>query len=159
MTNLDSILKSKDITLPTKVCLVRAIVFPVIIYRCESWIIKKSECCRIDTFKLWCWRRLESPLDIKEIKPVNSKGNQPWILIGRTDAEIEAPTVWPPDAKSQLIGKVWRWERLKPMGRGGSRGWMASLTQWTWIGTNSGKVKDREAGHCSPLGHKEVGMT
>ena len=77
MTNLDNVLKSRDITLPTKVRIVKAIVFPVIIYRCESWIIKKSECCRIDTFKLWCWRRLESPLDIKEIKPVNSKGNQP----------------------------------------------------------------------------------
>ena len=77
MTNLESVLKSRDITLPTKVHIVKAIAFPVIIYRCESWTIKKSECCRIDTFKLWCWRRLESPLDIiKEIKAVSSKGNQ-----------------------------------------------------------------------------------
>ena len=77
MTNLDSVLKSRDITLPTKVHIVKAMVFPVIIYRCESWTIKKSECYRIDIFKLWCWRRLESPLDIKEIKAVSSKGNQP----------------------------------------------------------------------------------
>ena len=74
-------------------------------YRCESWTIKKAECWRNDVFKLWCSldKILESPLDSKEIKPVNSKGNQPWIFIGRTDAE--APILWPPDAKSQLIGK------------------------------------------------------
>ena len=77
MTNLDSILKSRDITLPTKVYLVKAIVFPVVIYGCESQTIKKAECRRIDTFDLWCWRTLESPLNNKEIKPVNPKGNQP----------------------------------------------------------------------------------
>ena len=67
MTNLDGILKSRDITLPTKVCLVKAMVFPVVMYGCESWTIKKAECRRIDAFKLWCWRRLESHLDCKEI--------------------------------------------------------------------------------------------
>ena len=77
MTNLDSILKSRDITLPTKVCLVKVMVFPVIMYGCESWTIKKAECQRIDAFELWCWRRLLSPLDCKEIKPVNPKGDQP----------------------------------------------------------------------------------
>ena len=77
MTNLNSILKRRDIILPTKVCLVKAIVFPVVMYRCESWTIKKAEHQRIDAFKLWCWRRLESPLDCKEIKPVHPKGNQP----------------------------------------------------------------------------------
>ena len=71
MTNLDSVLKSRDITLPTKVHLVKAMFFPVIVYGCESWTIKQAECQRIDTFDLWCWRRLESPLDCKEIKPVN----------------------------------------------------------------------------------------
>ena len=77
MTNLDCILKSRDITLPTKVHIVNAVVFPVVIYGCESWTIKKAECQRIDAFKLWCWRRfLKSPLDFKEIKPVNNKGNQ-----------------------------------------------------------------------------------
>ena len=86
MTNLDSILKSRDITLPTKVHLVKAMFFPVFIYGCESWTIKKAECRRIDAFELWCWRRLESPLDSKEIKPVNPKGNQPWIFTRRTDS-------------------------------------------------------------------------
>ena len=80
MTNLDSVLKSRDITLPTKVCLVKAMVFPVVIYGCESWIIKKAECQRIDAFELWCWRRLlvleKSPLDCKEIQPVHTKGNR-----------------------------------------------------------------------------------
>ena len=75
-------------------------------YGCESWAIKKPEHRRIDAFEQWCWRRLwESPLDCKEIKSVNIKGNQPWIFIGRTDAEAEAPILWSPDVKSQLIGK------------------------------------------------------
>ena len=76
MTNLDSILKSRDITLPTKVHLVKAMVFPVAMYGCESWTIKKAEHQRIDTFELWCWRRLLSPLDCKEIQQVHSKGNK-----------------------------------------------------------------------------------
>ena len=79
MTNIDSILKSRDVTLPTKVCLVKAMVFPVVMYRSESWTIKKAECGRIDAFELWCWRRLlnlENPLDCKEIKLVNPQGNQ-----------------------------------------------------------------------------------
>jgi len=76
MTNLDSILKSRDITLPTKVHLVKAMVFPVVMYGCESWTIKKAECQRIDAFELWCWRRLESPLNCKEIQPVHPKRNQ-----------------------------------------------------------------------------------
>ena len=116
MTNLDSILKGRDITLPTKVCLVKAIVFPVVMYgwmweldHKESWAPKN-----------WCFwtvvleKTLESPLDCKEIKPVNPKGYQPWIFIGRTEAE--APVLWPPYAKSWLIwkdpdtGKDWRWE-------------------------------------------------
>ena len=103
MKNLDSILKSRDITLQTKVYLIKAMVFPVVIYGCESWTIKKAECWRIDAFELWCWRRL---LRVgQEIKPVNPKGNQSWIFIGRTDAEDEALVLWPPDAKNWLIGK------------------------------------------------------
>ena len=77
MTNLDSILKSRDITLPTKVCLVKAMVFPVVTYGCESWTVKKAERRIIDVFELWCWRTLESPLDCKEIQPVHSEGDQP----------------------------------------------------------------------------------
>ena len=79
--------------------------FPVVMYGCKSWTIKKAEQRRIDAFEQWCWRRLESPLDCKEIQPVHPKGNQSWILTGRTDAEAEAPILWPPDAKNWLIGK------------------------------------------------------
>ena len=77
MTNLDSILKSRDISLLTKVHIVRAVVFPVVMYGCESWTIKKAECQRIDDFELQCWTRLRSPLDRKEIKPVHPTGNKP----------------------------------------------------------------------------------
>ena len=100
MTNLDSLLKSRDITLLTKVCIVKAMIFPVVVYRCESWTIKKAECQRINAFELWCWRTLESPLDCKEIQSVSPKGNQSWIVIGRADVEAETPILWLPDAKS-----------------------------------------------------------
>ena len=100
MTNLDSILKSRDITFLTKVHLVKAMVFPLVVYGCESWTIKKAESRRIDAFELWCWRRLLSPLDSKKIQPVHPKGDQSWVFIGRTDAEAEAPILWPPDVKS-----------------------------------------------------------
>ena len=100
MTNLDSILQRRDITLPTMVCLVKAMVFPVVMYRCESWTIKKAEQQRIDAFELWCWRRLERLLDCKELQPVNPKGNQSQLFIGRTDVEAETPIFWPPDVKN-----------------------------------------------------------
>ena len=99
MTNLDSILKSRDITLPTKVHLVKAMVFPVVMYGCEIWTIKKAE-CRIDAFELQFWRRLLRVSNSEEIKPVKSKGNQSWVFIGRTDSEAETPKLWPPDAKN-----------------------------------------------------------
>ena len=106
MTKLDSILKSRDITLPTKVRLVKTMAFPVVMYGCESWTIKKAECQRIDAFELWCFgKTLESPLDCKEIQLVDPKGNQPGIFTRRTDAEAETPILWPLDAKSQIIGK------------------------------------------------------
>ena len=89
----------------TKIHLVKAMVFPVVMYGCESWIIKKAEHWRTDAFELWCWRRLESPLGCKEIQPVHPKGNQPWILTGRTDAEAETSTLWPTHAKNWLIWK------------------------------------------------------
>ena len=101
MTNIDSILKSRDITLPTKVRLVKAMVFPVVMYGCESWTIKNVECQRIDAFELWCWKRLlrvpwtarrSSQSILKEINPEYS-------FMGRTDAEGEAPILWPLDAK------------------------------------------------------------
>ena len=98
-------LKSRDTTLPTKAHTVKAILFLVVMYRCESWTIKKSEHSIIDAVELWCWRRLLSPLDSKEIQPVHPKGNIFCIFFGRTDVEAEAPILWPPDAKSQLTGK------------------------------------------------------
>ena len=104
MTSLDSILKSRDIILPTKVHLVKAMVFPVITYGCETWAIKKAECQRTDIFELWCWRRLlripwtasrSNQLILKEINP---KGNQSPVFIRRTNAEARAPILWSPDS-------------------------------------------------------------
>ena len=90
MTSLDSILKSRDITLPTKVRLVKAMVFPAVMYGCESWTVRKAESWKIDAFELWYWRRLfENPLDCKEIQPVYSKRDQSWVFIGRTDAKLK----------------------------------------------------------------------
>ena len=104
MTNLDSIFKSRNTTLPTKVRLVKAMVFPVVMSRCESWTIKKDERQRIDAFELWLLvKTLESPLDSKEIQPVHTKRGQSWVFIGRTEVEAETPILWPPDAKSWLI--------------------------------------------------------
>ena len=126
MTNLDSILKSREITLTTKVHLVKAMVFPVVMYGCESWTIKKAEHQRIDAFELWCWKRLESPLDCKEIKPVTLKGNQSWIFTGRT----EAPILWPPDVKNWLTGKdpdAGKDKRQEGRGRQRMR-WLDSIT-------------------------------
>ena len=105
MTNLDSILKSRDITLPIKVCLVKAMVFPMVMYGCEL------DCEERWVPKNWCFwtvvleKTLESPLDCKEIQRVHPKGNQSWVFIGRTDAEAETPTLWPLHAKSWLTGK------------------------------------------------------
>ena len=100
MTKLDSILKSRDITLPTKVRLVKAMVFPVVMYGCKNWTIKKAECRKTDAFEVVLEKTLESPLDCKEIQPVHPKGDQSWVFIGRTDVEAESLILWPPDAKS-----------------------------------------------------------
>ena len=142
MTNLDGIFKSRDITLPTKVHLVKAMVFPVVIcgweldYK-ESWAPKN-----------WCFwtvvleKTLQSPLDSKEIQPVHPKGDQSWIFIGRTDAEAETPILWPPDGKNWLIwkdpdaGKDWRWEE-KGMTEDEMVGWHHRPNQWTWVWVNS----------------------
>ena len=117
MTNLDSILKSRNFTLPTKVHLVKAMVFPVVMYGCESWTVRESWAP-----KNWCFwtvvleKTLECPLDSKEIQPVRPNGNQSWIFFGRTDAKAETPILWPPDGKNWLIwndtyaGKDWRRE-------------------------------------------------
>ena len=131
-------IKSRDITLLTKVHLVKTMVFTVVMYGCESWTIKKAE--RLTS---WCFltvvleKTLESPLDCEEIKPVSPKGNQPWIFLGKTDAETEAPILWPPDAKSQLIGKDpvagKHWGQEENGARGWD-GWMACGSLMPWLG-------------------------
>ena len=101
MTNQDSIFKSRDITLPTKVCLVRAMVFPVVMYGCESWTVKKAERGRIDAFELWCWRRLlRVPWTARRSNQSHSNGDQPWVFFGRNNAKAETPVLWPPHVKS-----------------------------------------------------------
>ena len=100
MTNLDSILKSRDITLATKICLVKAMVFPVVMYGCESWTVKKAERQRTDASKLWYWRRLLIVPWTARSNQSNPKGNQSWMFIGRTDVEAETPIIWLPYAKS-----------------------------------------------------------
>ena len=100
MTNLDSIFKSRDITLPTKVRLLKAMVFPVVMYGCESWTVKKAERRRMMLLNCGVGKTLESPLDCKEIQPVHSEGDQPWNFFGRNDAKAETPVLWPPHAKS-----------------------------------------------------------
>ena len=112
MTNLDSIFKSRDITLPTEVHLVKAMVFPLVMYGCESWTVKKAECQRIDAFELWCWRRLlNSPLDCKEIQPVHPEGDQPWDFFGRNDAKAETPV------KYHLMRRVDSLEKTLMLGK------------------------------------------
>ena len=107
------------------------------------WDLDYEESCvlRIDAFELWCWRRLESPLDYKEIQPVHSEGDQPWDFFGRNDAKTETPVLCPPHVKIWLIGKNWCWEGSRTGGEVADRGWdgwMASLTWWTWVWVNSG---------------------
>ena len=141
MTNLDSILKSEDITLPTKVRLSKAMVFPVVMYGCESSTYKESWALN------WCFwtvvleKTLESPLDSMEIQPVHPKGDQSWMFIGRTNVEAETPNnlaTWCEELTHWK--RPWCWERLRAGGEGDSRGWggwMESPTQWTWVWVNS----------------------
>ena len=101
MTKLDSILNSRNINLSVNFCLIKAIVFPVVMYECESWTIKKAECQRIDAFKMWCWKRLlRVPWTARISNLSFLGGDQSWVFIGRTDFEAETLILWPPDAKS-----------------------------------------------------------
>ena len=164
MSNLDSIFKSRDITLSTKVRLVQAMVFPMVMYGCKSWTVKKAERRRIDAFELWCWRRLESPLDCKEIQPVHCEGDQPWDFFGGNDAKAETPVLWPPHVKSWLIGKDsdarrdWGQEE-----KGTTEDEMAGWHHWL-DGCESGwtpGVGDGQGGLvcCNSWGHEESDMT
>ena len=167
MTNLDSIFKSRDIPLPTKVCLVKVMVFPMVMYGCESWTVKKAECWRIDAFELWCWRRLlRVPWTARRsnqsiLKESNPKGNQSLIFIGRTDAEAETPILCPPHMKN--CKSPWCWERLKTGGEGDNRGWhgcMVLPTGWTWVWASSGSWWwTGKPGVLQSMGSKESGRT
>ena len=165
MTNLDSILKSRDITLPTKICLIKAMVYPVVMYGCENWTLQKAEHWRIDPFELWCWRRLlripwtarrSNQSILKEIK-------QLWIFIGRTDAEAKTPILWPPDEKNWPIGKDpdagKDWRQEKGMTEDEMVGWYHWLDghefeQALGVGDGQGSLVC-----CSPWSCKELDTT
>ena len=168
MTNLDNILKSRDITLLTKVYLVKSMFITTdvsssnlqmceLVHK-EGWVLK-NRCSQIEVLE----KILESALNGKEIKPVNPKGNQAWIVIGRTDAEAEAPILWPPDGKSQLIGKdsdAGKTEGKRKRGQQRIRWWLVSPTQWTWIWANSGDSEGQGSlACCSPWDYKESDVT
>ena len=165
MTNLDSILKSRVITLPTNVHLIKDMVFPLVMYGCDSWDYKENW-----TPKNWCFwtvvleKTLERPFDCKEIQPVNPKGNQSWIFFRRTDAKAEIPILWPPDAKNRQLEKTLMLGKIE----GGRRtGWQRM--RWSYGITNVmdmslSKLQELGDGQgslvcCSPWGHKELDTT
>ena len=162
MKNLDSVLKSRDITLPTKVHLVKTMVFPVVMFGCESWAIKKAERWRIDAFELWCWRRLlrvpwtarrpNQPI-LKEINPEYSLEE----LMLKLKPQYSGHLI----QRSDSLERPWCWERLKVGGEGDDRGWdgwMSSPTQCTWIWVSSGSWwQTVNLAYCSPWGSQRVG--
>ena len=164
MRNLESILKSRDITLLIKICIIKAMVFAVVMYRCESWIVKKAECQRIDAFELWCWRRLLRVPWLQGNPTSQSKRKSAltihwkdwcWSWNSNTLASIwEDLTHWK---------RPWCWERLKAGGEGdngGWDGWMASQTRWTWVWVSSGSWWwTGKPGVLSPRGCKELDTT
>ena len=154
--------------LPTKVHIVKAIVLPVVIYGCMSWTITKTECQRIDAFELWYWRRFSrvpwtsrksNQSILKEIKPMNPKGHQLWIFIGRTVAEAEAPLFWPPDGKSQLLGKdpsagkEWGQEE-KGAKEDEVVGWHHQLDGYESVQTSGNREGQGSLACCSPWCHR-----
>ena len=161
MTNLESTLETRDITLLTKVCLVKAMVFPVVICGCQSWIIKKAEHWRTDPFKLWCWRRLfrvhwtarrSNQLILKKINPEYSL--EGLMLKLKLKLQYFGHLMWRVD----LLKRTWCWERLRAGGEGDDRGWdgwIASSSQWSCVWANSRTVKDRED-WCAVHGSRRV---
>ena len=155
LTNLDSILKSRDITWPTKAHLIKAIVFPVVTYGCERWTVKKPELEALMLLTVVLEKTPKSPLDSKKINTVNPKGNQSWIFIRRTDcwswSSHTSATWW---EELTHWKSPWCWEWLKAAGEGDNRGldgWMASLTWWTWVWARE-LVMDRETWHAAVHG-------
>ena len=141
MTNLDNILKSRDITLPTKVCLIKAMIFPVVMYGCEIWIIKKSERLRTDAFELWCWRRLlRVPWTARRsnqsiLKEINPEYSLEGLML---KLKLQSLATWCKELT--LWKRPWCWERLRSGGERDDRGWdgwMASPIQWTWVWVRS----------------------
>ena len=166
MTNLDSIFKSRDITLPTKVHLVKAMVFPVVMYGCESWTLKKAECRRIDGFELWCWRRLlRVPWTSRRSNQSILKEISPGCSLEGLRLKLKLPILWPPDAKSLLLGKDpdsgkdWRWEK------GTTEDEMVGYNQTHWLnGHEFGKAPGVGDGQgdlacCGSWGLKESDTT
>ena len=146
MTNLDGILKSRDITLPTKVCLVKAPFFPVVVYGCESWTIKQVEHWRIDSYELWCWRRLlRAPWTARRynqsiLKEISPKHSLEGLMLKSFSILQNSNTLATWCKELTHWKRPWSWERLK-VGEGDDRGWdvwMASLTRWTWVWVSSG---------------------
>ena len=146
LINLNIVLKIRDITLPRKVCIVKAMVFPIVMYGCESWTIKKAECRRTDAFELWCWRRL------LRVLWTTGRSNQ-WILSEISpEYSLEGLMLsWNSNTLATWceelthLKRPWCWERLKAGGKGDDRGWdgwMASSAQWTWVWANSGKNRE-----------------
>ena len=164
MINLDSILKSRDIALPTKVCLVKAMVFPVVMWGCKGWTIKKAEHQKLMFWTVVLEKTLESPLDCKEIQPVYPKGNQSWIFIGSTDAKAETPILWSPDTRNWLIWKDpdarkdWRQEE-KEITEDKMVGWHYWLNGHEFEQALGIGVGLESLACCSPWGHRESDMT
>ena len=142
MTNIDSILKSRDITLPTKVHLVMAMVFPVVMYGCESWTVKKAEHQRMDAFELWCWRRLlRVPWTARRSNKSILKEISPGCFLEGIMVKLKLQTLATSCEELTHCKRLWCWEGLEAGGEGDDRGWdgwMASLNQWTWVWVNSG---------------------
>ena len=142
MTNLDSILKSRDITLPTKVRLVKAVVFPVVTYGCESWTVKKAECWRIDAFELWCWRRLlRVPWTARRSSQSILKEISPGCSLEGLMLKLKLQYFGHLMRRADSFERPWCWKRLRAGGDGDDRGWdgwMASPTRWTWVWVDSG---------------------
>ena len=148
MTNLDSILKSKDITLSTKVPLVKATVFPVVMYGCKSWTVKKAECQRIDAFELWCWRLLRVPWTARRSNQCILKEISPEYSLEGLMMKLKLPHFGHVMWRTDSLEKTRYWERLKAGREGDDRGWdhwMPSPRQWTWVWVGSERVMDREA--------------